>query len=315
MADGLTFTTTLASAPDGSKVATDDAGAAGHVHIVKLAVATDGSATALTADNTDGLLVNLGMNNDVTVAGVASAAHQVTQNGYLDGVETLLAGGLPAALGAQGALKVEGVASGTAQPVSAASLPLPSGAATSTLQGGGLPAALGAGGGLKVDGSGTALPVSGTVTATVAAKAILWQAAPVSRSTVLTTELNALANAACSAVGPEIDNSTNLDQYGCVDIVLATLDPAAGGYLQLFIIQAVGGTTYEDPPTTTTNPGTHMLVATLNLLDTSSAKRVQSAWFRLPPSKIKFVLYNGSGVALNATGNTVTLYTGNDEVQ
>lgn len=32
-----------------------------------------------------------------------------------------------------------------------------------------LPAALGAGGGLKVDGSGTALPVSGTVTATVAA--------------------------------------------------------------------------------------------------------------------------------------------------
>jgi len=98
-------------------------------------------------------------------------------------------------------------------------------------------------------------------------------------------------------------------------IVLATLDPAAGGYLQLFITQAVGGTTYEDPPTTTTNPGTHMLVATLNLLDTSSAKRVQSAWFRLPPSKIKFVLYNGAGVALNATGNTVTLYTGNDEVQ
>ena len=51
------------------------------------------------------------------------------------------------------------------QPVSAAALPLPSGASTSALQGGGLPAALGASGGLKVDGSGTALPVSGTVTA------------------------------------------------------------------------------------------------------------------------------------------------------
>lgn len=48
------------------------------------------------------------------------------------------------------------------QPVSAATLPLPTGASTSALQGGGLPAALGAGGGLKVDGSGTALPVSGT---------------------------------------------------------------------------------------------------------------------------------------------------------
>lgn len=48
------------------------------------------------------------------------------------------------------------------QPVSAASLPLPSGAATSALQGAGLPVALGTGGGLKVDGSGTALPVSAT---------------------------------------------------------------------------------------------------------------------------------------------------------
>jgi len=47
--------------------------------------------------------------------------------------------------------------------ITAATLPLPTGASTSALQGGGLPAALGAGGGLKVDGSGTALPVSGTV--------------------------------------------------------------------------------------------------------------------------------------------------------
>lgn len=52
----------------------------------------------------------------------------------------------------------------SAVPMSATALPLPTGAATSALQGAGLPAALGAGGGLKVDGSGTALPVSGTVT-------------------------------------------------------------------------------------------------------------------------------------------------------
>ena len=50
--------------------------------------------------------------------------------------------------------------------VTAAALPLPSGAATATLQGGGLPAALGAGGGVKIDGSGTAVPVSGTVAVT-----------------------------------------------------------------------------------------------------------------------------------------------------
>lgn len=71
---------------------------------------------------------------------------------------------LPTALGAGGGLKIDG--SGTALPISAASLPLPSGAATDAKLGGGLPAALGAGGGLKIDGSGTALPVSGTVTTT-----------------------------------------------------------------------------------------------------------------------------------------------------
>lgn len=66
---------------------------------------------------------------------------------------------------AGGSLTVDGTFWQSTQPVSAASLPLPTGAATSALQGGGLPAALGAGGGLKVDGSGTALPVTGTITA------------------------------------------------------------------------------------------------------------------------------------------------------
>ena len=38
----------------------------------------------------DGLLVNLGSNNDVTVAGVATAANQTTIIGHVDGIETLL---------------------------------------------------------------------------------------------------------------------------------------------------------------------------------------------------------------------------------
>lgn len=57
-------------------------------------------------------------------------------------------------------------------PVSASSLPLPTGAATSALQGGGLPSSLGTGGGLRVDGSGTALPVSGTIAVSAIAGAL-----------------------------------------------------------------------------------------------------------------------------------------------
>lgn len=72
MADTLTTqSTTLATVPSGSVIATDDAGAAGHVQIVKLARSADGSATPVTAD-ADGLLVNLGANNDVTVTGAVA---------------------------------------------------------------------------------------------------------------------------------------------------------------------------------------------------------------------------------------------------
>jgi len=51
MADGITLGTGNNSTPaNGTVFATDDAGAAGHVPFVKLAIATDGSATAIPAD-------------------------------------------------------------------------------------------------------------------------------------------------------------------------------------------------------------------------------------------------------------------------
>ena len=71
---------TLNLGTGGSDVATDDCGASGHAQIVKLAVSADGDATVLTGTAADGMLVNLGANNDVTVAGVATAAKQDTGN-------------------------------------------------------------------------------------------------------------------------------------------------------------------------------------------------------------------------------------------
>jgi hypothetical protein len=67
MADGVAIT-----AGAGTTIATDDAGASGHVQIVKLALSADGSASPITADS-GGLLVNLGTNNDVTVTGSVTA--------------------------------------------------------------------------------------------------------------------------------------------------------------------------------------------------------------------------------------------------
>lgn len=78
MSDGVSITS-----GSGTTIATDDAGASGHVQLVKLAISTDGSATALSADNTNGMLVNLGANNDVTVSThvTTSAASSGTEVG------------------------------------------------------------------------------------------------------------------------------------------------------------------------------------------------------------------------------------------
>jgi len=107
----------------------------------------DGSTwDRMRGNSTDGMLVNLGSNNDISGTVTANAGTNLNTSALaletsVDGIEGLLNGGLPAALGAQGGMKIEGVASGTpvpvsgtfwqsTQPVSVASLPLPTSAAT-----------------------------------------------------------------------------------------------------------------------------------------------------------------------------------------
>lgn len=68
MADGVPIT-----AGSGTTILTDDTGAGGHAQVVKLAISTDGSGTLIPADGTNGMLVNLGANNDVTVTGTVTA--------------------------------------------------------------------------------------------------------------------------------------------------------------------------------------------------------------------------------------------------
>lgn len=70
MADGVPIT-----AGSGTTVATDDAGAAGHVQLFKIAIATDGSATLIPADAANGLRVAHG------VTGIGDGRKVVTTAG------------------------------------------------------------------------------------------------------------------------------------------------------------------------------------------------------------------------------------------
>ena len=142
---------------------------------------------------------------------------------------------------------------------------------------------------------------------------VKWSAAVASLGNVLTTELNALANAAYSAIGSEIDNGgANLNKYFWLELNLGSLTPGANPTVQIFATLAPSGN-YEDPPSAT-NSGYPMSLGSFPIATGTGTKRVTVPAFQLPPMKIKFVLLNSAGVALAATGNTLTLYAANDAV-
>lgn len=94
MADDITYTSTSpAGVPNSTKQVTDEHATRGHMPVVKIGYSADGSATLATVD-ADGILVNLGANNDVTVAslplpsGAATSAKQDTQTASLDAIKT-----------------------------------------------------------------------------------------------------------------------------------------------------------------------------------------------------------------------------------
>lgn len=137
-------------------------------------------------------------------------------------------------------------------------------------------------------------------------------AALTSRGTVLTTELNALANNAYSALGTEIDNGTNLDRFGmCVAFLPTGTAPTVDTTLDLFLVPAADGTNYADGGGAV-KPAAAMFVGSFQLRAVATDQRISTPLFPLPPCKFKFSLFNNAtGQALDATLNTVTLFTTN----
>jgi hypothetical protein len=135
-----------------------------------------------------------------------------------------------------------------------------------------------------------------------------------SRSTVLTPELNSLANAARSSASTALDNGTNLDEWGWLELqVTFGSAPSATGYLAVYMVLAPDGTNYADGSSSVA-PGADTLVSTYPLLASTSAQRKTVGPVRLPPCKVKFIIENQSGQAFPASGSTLTLYTSNEKV-
>ena len=131
--------------------------------------------------------------------------------------------------------------------------------------------------------------------------------APSAVVTVLSTELNSLANNTLSAASAAIANQTNRDLYCDLELVLGALSPGTTPYVTIYILEAIDGTNY--PPATAALRNQPAQVLCTIPVDTTAAtaQRIAVRNLLLPPGTFERVLDNQTGVALAASGTTVKI--------
>jgi hypothetical protein len=135
---------------------------------------------------------------------------------------------------------------------------------------------------------------------------IKWQADAI--TTLLSTELNALASGNGSNLGTAYPNDVNLNFYGDFELFINTFGvaPVVDSTIDLYVVPATDGTNYNDGSAT---------VQPINFYRGSWSLRAAAVAFRLtiqgvllPPVPFKLTVFNNAtGQALPATGNTVRM--------
>jgi hypothetical protein len=127
----------------------------------------------------------------------------------------------------------------------------------------------------------------------------------------MTTTLNALPDAAYAGVSSTITNSTDLYENIALELNLAALSPAAGAYVEIWILYAIDASNFA----TTGKPLITSALLTTFQLDTtaSTAQRLYKAGLGIAPHDFKLDLRNKAGVSLGATGNTLKYSRYNDQ--
>lgn len=118
--------------------------------------------------------------------------------------------------------------------------------------------------------------------------------APEAASCALYTELNGLLSGGYSAASAAINNETGLYQYVNLELIIGSLTPTAGAYVQVDLEPSLDGTTFVD-----TGECNHFNQLTVFSLDTSSctAQRLVRHNLPIPPLSFKFTVRQVAGVA------------------
>ena len=124
----------------------------------------------------------------------------------------------------------------------------------------------------------------------------------------LTTELNSLADGSVTALGTEVDNTTDLDDVmdGELNLASYTMNSTAA-YCTLYLIPSLDGTNYPDWNSGAKgNYHDQYAVATLRVYPSGAAgtKRAEVTAVPIPPCKFKLAIGNFTTVNLAGSGNT-----------
>lgn len=131
--------------------------------------------------------------------------------------------------------------------------------------------------------------------------------------TLLTTELNSLANNAAAISASAITNTTELDQYADFELVFQHGSaPTADTTHDLYLVRSVDGTNYED--SSSSRPPAMGSVGSFVCDNTTSAQRKVIPSILLPPGDHKIMLVNKSGQAMASSANTLKALVYNQQV-
>lgn len=130
-----------------------------------------------------------------------------------------------------------------------------------------------------------------------------------SSQTLMTTELNSLANGSSVVGTTEYDNSASANLYFWADFEMSVTyvtAPTNMTPVEIFIIPAENGTDYADADTS--NPPRGLLAGAFMVRNTTATQRIVARGLSLPAAKFKLMVRNNTGQAFAASGNTITMY-------
>lgn len=125
-------------------------------------------------------------------------------------------------------------------------------------------------------------------------------------STVLSTELNALASSNGKAVSAAIDNSTYLDLFDDLELAVDFVSaPTVGTVVEVYLLPSIdGGTTYPDGSTSVL-PQSSLYVGGFAVRSTTAAQVMSLRGVALPAGRFKYLVQNTTNQAFPASGSTL----------